>query len=166
MRCVRRNDHAQTNRTDDALAYSPQGSGTKLLSVGVTLRNSIRQSITHVVDSEVAERIERYVLGSAKTLAEKRSTVSAVVICLSLWTPNPDTRQKAVGSAERPRTHFAAIARRAPRLASRRRHKPIDVCARSAGPDWEQSDARQHIAASAGKIGIEWRDCARHYLAA
>ena len=42
----------------DSLAHPPQGGGTEFLSGGIALRNSIRESSPHVVDSEIAERIE------------------------------------------------------------------------------------------------------------
>jgi hypothetical protein len=47
---------AAVMQEENALAYAPQGSGTKLLSIGVALRDSVRQSVAHVVDREIAER--------------------------------------------------------------------------------------------------------------
>jgi len=68
LRAGMRNDRfeqvirAAVMQEEDALAYTPQGSGAKLLSIGVALRNSVRQSVSHVVHSKVAERTERYIL--------------------------------------------------------------------------------------------------------
>ena len=46
---------------EDALADTPQERGAKLLSVGVALRNSVREAVSHIVDSKVTERMERHV---------------------------------------------------------------------------------------------------------
>jgi hypothetical protein len=60
---------AAVMQEEDALADPPQGSGTKLLPIGVALRDAIRQSKPHIVDSKVAERTQGH--GAAAAAARK-----------------------------------------------------------------------------------------------